>query len=115
MTKFGTYCNEKLGTKGYNGIKEIDTLINNEIWNELRYENIVEVKEIGEILDLYGYPQVADVFSPSFGLSADKIRGYLASDKKRTGDSVTLVVPTRIGECELREVPVKDLDSWLAV
>ena len=74
-----------------------------------------DVHEIGEILDLYGYPQVADVFSPSFGLSADKIRGYLASDKKRTGDSVTLVVPRRIGECELREVPVKDLDSWLAV
>ena len=71
------------------------------------------VPEIGSILDEYGFPQVADVLGPPLDLTLDSLRGYMANDKKRSGDTITLVVPKRIGECELREVPVKELDSWL--
>ena len=71
------------------------------------------VPEIGAILDEYGFPQVADVLGPRYGLTPEDLRGYLASDKKRSGDGITLVVPKRIGECELRSVPVSELDSWL--
>ena len=72
-----------------------------------------EVPEIGAILDEYGFPQVADVFGPPLGIAPDALRGYMANDKKRSGDKITLVVPKRIGECELRDVPVRELDSWL--
>ena len=32
-----------------------------------------------------------------------------AADKKRAGDSITLVIPTAIGRCELRKMPLADL------
>ena len=38
---------------------------------------------------------------------------YLANDKKRSGDTITLVVPKRIGECELKDIPMPELDAWL--
>ena len=31
------------------------------------------------------------------------------SDKKRAGDAITLVIPRRVGDCELKKVPVSDL------
>lgn len=67
-----------------------------------------DVPEIGDILDEYGFPQVGDVFR-ELGLKPEDLCGYLANDKKRVGDGVTLVVPRRIGECELRNVPLTDL------
>ena len=66
------------------------------------------VPEIGAILDEYGFPQVADVFGPPHGLKPEDLRKYLASDKKRSGDGITLVVPVRIGECELRDMPLSE-------
>ena len=30
-------------------------------------------------------------------------------DKKRAGDTITLVIPRRIGLCELKKVPVMEL------
>ena len=70
------------------------------------------VPEIGAILDEYGFPQVDDIFK-ELGLAPDDLRGYIASDKKRVGDAVTLVVPKRIGECELRNVPLSELRGLL--
>jgi 3-dehydroquinate synthetase len=67
------------------------------------------VPEIGAILDEYGFPQVADVFGPPLGLKPDDVRGYMANDKKRSGDKVMLIVPKRIGECELVDTPVEEL------
>ena len=37
----------------------------------------------------------------------------LARDKKRSGDTITLVVPRKVGECELVETPMAELDAWL--
>ena len=34
------------------------------------------------------------------------------SDKKRKGGSVTLVVPVKYGESDLRTVPVEELIDW---
>ena len=72
-----------------------------------------DVPEIGETLDLYGYPQVGDVFAPPLRLSAAQLREYLTQDKKRSGDSITLVVPRKIGACELVETPMSELESWI--
>ena len=71
------------------------------------------VPEIGAILDEYGFPQVDDVFSEPLNLTQDDLRGYLANDKKRSGETITLVVPKRIGECELKDIPMSELDAWL--
>ena len=73
-----------------------------------------EVPEIGAILDEYGFPQVADVFGPPLSLTPDALRGYMANDKKRSGDKITLVVPKRIGKCELVDTPVGEIWSLLA-
>ena len=48
------------------------------------------VPEVGAILDEYGFPQVADVFAPPLGLKPDDVRGYMANDKKRSGDSIKI-------------------------
>ena len=34
------------------------------------------------------------------------------SDKKRAGESITLVLPERIGKCYLKKVPVAELKDW---
>ena len=73
-----------------------------------------DVSEIDKILNLYGFPQVKDVFAPPLCLSVAKIQELLASDKKRSGDTITLVVPRKVGECELVETPMSDLGRWLA-
>ena len=73
-----------------------------------------DVPEIDKILNLYGFPQVKDVFALPLCLSVAKIQELLASDKKRSGDTITLVVPRKIGECELVETPMNELGGWLA-
>lgn len=41
--------------------------------------------------------------------SADVLSDAALSDKKRAGDSITFVVPRRIGECYLKKIPVEDI------
>ena len=72
-----------------------------------------DVPEIDKILNLYGFPQVKDVFAPPLCLSVAKIQELLASDKKRSGDMITLIVPRKIGACELVETPMGELGNWL--
>ena len=43
------------------------------------------------------------------GFSAESLAEAALSDKKRAGGDITLVIPRRIGACELRKVPVADL------
>ena len=64
------------------------------------------VPEVGRILDAYGFGKYED-FDNAKVLEA--IRG----DKKRSGDVITLVVPRKIGECELVDTPMAELDAWL--
>lgn len=65
-----------------------------------------DVPEIGRILDAYGYGKLE-------GLPKDKIIDAIRCDKKRSGDTITLIVPRKIGECELVETPMSDLGRWL--
>lgn len=41
--------------------------------------------------------------------TAEDLTQAALADKKRAGDSITLVIPRRIGVCELRKLPVSDL------
>jgi len=72
-----------------------------------------DIPEIGEILDLYGYPQIAEIALHPLHVTEEKIRTYLTKDKKRSGDSITLVVPRAIGRCELVETPLSEVMDWL--
>lgn len=59
---------------------------------------------------------MVEVFS-AFGLpissrfSGKALAGAALSDKKRAGNSLTLVVPVEIGHCELRSIPMTELQS----
>ena len=66
-----------------------------------------DVPEIGRILDACGYPKYE-------GFDNVKVLEAIRGDKKRSGDSITLVVPRKIGECELVETPMSELGGWLA-
>ena len=46
-------------------------------------------------------------------LAPDAILAAALGDKKRRGDSVTLVVPRAIGDCMLQPVAVSDLPQWI--
>ena len=66
-----------------------------------------DVPEIGRILDAYGFGRYE-------GFDNAKILEAIRGDKKRSGDTMTLVVPRKIGECELVETPMSELEGWLA-
>ena len=65
-----------------------------------------DVPEIGKILDAYGYPKYE-------GFDNVKILEAIRGDKKRSGETITLVVPRKVGECELVETPMSELGGWL--
>ncbi len=45
--------------------------------------------------------------------SAEELYGFALSDKKRTGDTVALIVPREIGNCEIKTLPVEALEDWI--
>jgi 3-dehydroquinate synthase len=69
-----------------------------------------DVPEIGAILDSYGFGTME---SAGLGDAREDILRAISCDKKRTGDSVTLVVPAALGDCRLESVPVSELGKWL--
>ncbi|MDD3346427.1 3-dehydroquinate synthase [Oscillibacter sp.] len=46
--------------------------------------------------------------------SAKDLSEAAAADKKRTGGDITLVIPRRIGQCELKRLPLTDLPAIIA-
>lgn len=44
---------------------------------------------------------------------ADMLLGALCADKKRSGSTLNLIVPTQIGTCSILPVPVAELSDWL--
>ena len=56
----------------------------------------------------------ANGLSASAPFSADRIAKAALADKKRAGDTISLVVPTAIGSCEVRSVPVGELEAIFA-
>ena len=47
--------------------------------------------------------------------TAAELAAAALADKKRRGDTVTLVVPRHMGQCELHQVPVRELESFFAL
>ena len=43
----------------------------------------------------------------------DALLAALLRDKKRSGDTMSLIVPQRIGQCRVEKVPVEELGEWL--
>ena len=43
---------------------------------------------------------------------AEDLAAKALSDKKRSGESITIVVPTAVGKSELKRIPVSELISW---
>ena len=58
------------------------------------------------LLNTYGLPDSTDY-------SAADIYEKTLSDKKRTGGTISLVVPTAWGKSVLHKVPVEDLLHWI--
>ena len=46
--------------------------------------------------------------------SAEALAAAALRDKKRTGDTITIVVPEKIGRCVLKKIPVTDLQVVFA-
>lgn len=46
--------------------------------------------------------------------SAADLAQAALSDKKRSGDTITIVVPRRIGTCQLHKLPVAELERLIA-
>ena len=64
------------------------------------------LEELLKMLRLYNLPVSTD-YSPS------ELSKACLSDKKRDGDSLTMIFPVEIGKCVFKEVPVSDLHSIL--
>jgi 3-dehydroquinate synthase len=62
--------------------------------------------DIYKALQGNGLPTVADI-------SAEQIAAALTQDKKIAGNEITLVVPKRIGACELQKRPIEIIDLLL--
>ena len=60
--------------------------------------------------------QIVGAFA-DFGLPVDScfspkaLAGAALSDKKRAGDTLTLVVPVKVGQCKLQKIPMSELES----
>ena len=37
----------------------------------------------------------------------------MLKDKKRSGDTIDLIIPERIGRCQIVKTPLTELDEWL--
>lgn len=63
-------------------------------------------ESICDILDLFG-------LSKTTVYSAQELYSSALSDKKRSGGTVNLIVPERIGQCTIRPTPVEEVKSFI--
>jgi len=63
-------------------------------------------QDVSNILDLFGLPQTTSY-------SAKDIARVCLSDKKRDGESLTIVLPEKIGKCILKKIPVTEVESLI--
>lgn len=64
-------------------------------------------ERIYRTLTMNGLPWACDI-------PKEEILAQIALDKKRRGDKIRLVVPIRIGECEIRELPLDEAREFLS-
>ncbi len=65
-----------------------------------------DCRELEAMLCQYGLPIETD-----FG--AKELAAVASADKKRAGDTITLVIPCGIGNSRLMSYPVEDLEEWI--
>lgn len=63
-------------------------------------------RELTELLDMYNLP-----CKTSF--TVEELADVIMTDKKGSGDTLTLVVPVEIGRCELKKIPKNTITDWL--
>ena len=63
-------------------------------------------KEVLEILTKFGLPI-------SCNCATETLYRYSLSDKKRSGGSVSLIIPERIGYCRIAPTPVEEIQSFI--
>ncbi len=65
-----------------------------------------DTEKILALLEKFGLPIAAEY-------SADELYSYTLSDKKRSGGSVSLIIPEKIGQCAIVPTPVDKLKSFI--
>ena len=65
-----------------------------------------DARLIQEVLKDYGLPT-------STQYSAEELVGYMLSDKKRSGGTIPLIIPTSIGHCDIVPTPVEELTAFV--
>ena len=63
-------------------------------------------KAVLEILTKFGLPTTCDC-------TAETLQRYSLSDKKRSGGTVSLIIPERIGYCRIAPTPVEEIQSFI--
>jgi 3-dehydroquinate synthase len=58
------------------------------------------------ILNKFGFPLECPY-------SASELTKAALKDKKRTGDTITLVIPVSLGNCQLVQLPIDKLESFI--
>ena len=43
----------------------------------------------------------------------EQMLGTILHDKKASGGSINLIVPTAVGSCEIRKTPASEISDWL--
>lgn len=56
----------------------------------------------------------ANALPTKTGFTAEELTAAALSDKKRSGETITLVIPEKIGQCVLKKIPVTELLSVIA-
>ena len=62
------------------------------------------LRDVLQMIRLYGLPE-------NTAYKADRLAQACLSDKKRDGDSLTMVFPEEIGKCVLKKIPVSELEA----
>jgi len=68
--------------------------------------NCPDLDRILKVLNLFGLPT-------STNYSAEELYTYTLSDKKRSADQISLIIPKAIGNCEIIPTPVEHLQSFI--
>ena len=71
-----------------------------------RASNCVDTPRILGILDRFGLPTTTEY-------PLEDIYRYTLSDKKRSGGTVNLIIPVKIGHCDIVPTPVEELKSFI--
>ncbi len=71
-----------------------------------RASNCPDTDSILSIFKKFGLPTGTDY-------TADDLYSYTLSDKKRAGDTVSLIIPRAIGHCDIVPTPVEELKSLI--